>query len=99
MFSGWEINGKSLDEYWEYCLSGLSRNSNGNELQRLVETLKKAYDYYTKDNYQFEHFKKLWEELELWENGEENIQLTCAPSDKVPLSQQEGKRRRDAREG
>lgn len=89
VFSGWETNEKSLDEYWEYCLSGLNSNSKGNELQQLVEILKNVYDNYTQKNYQFEHFRKLWEGL--WENGEENIQSTCALQIKYLCHSRKGK--------
>lgn len=91
IFASCEINGKSLDEYWGCCLSGLNRNSKVHELHRLVEVLGKVYDSYTKDNYQFEHFRKLWEDLELWGNGEENIQLTCALQIKYLCHSRKGK--------
>lgn len=78
VFSGWKTSGKSLDEYWKCCLSGLDKNSKRNKLQELAGTLKNVYDDYIKNNYQFENFRKLWEEMKLWEDGEENIQLTCA---------------------
>lgn len=83
--------GRSLDEYWEYCLSGLDRNSKKKELQDLIKALKNVYDNYTQNNYQFEHFRKLWEELKLWENGEENTQLTCALQIKYLCHSRKGK--------
>lgn len=91
LFGDWETGERSLDEYWEYCLSGLNRNSKGTELQGLVDTLKNVYDNYTQNNYQFEHFRKLWEELKLWEEGEENIQLTCALQIKYLCHSRKGK--------
>lgn len=78
LFKNWKTDGKSQDEYWELCITGLRKSSNENKLQESVEKLKQIYDAYTENNYQFENFRKLWEELKLWEEGEENIQLTCA---------------------
>ena len=91
LFSDWETDGKSQDEYWEHCLSGLRNSSNENKLQESVEKLKQIYDAYTENNYQFENFRKLWEELKLWEEGEENIQLTCALQIKYLCHSRKGK--------
>lgn len=91
MFRDLETNGRSLDECWEHSLCALKNNSNEEKLCVLVEKLKDVYDEYTKNNYQFEHFRKLWEELQLWEEGEENIQLTCALQIKYLCHSSKGK--------
>lgn len=91
IFNGWKTSGKSLEDYWKMCLADLSKHSNEDELQKLAEVLKNVYNDYTQNNYQFEHFRKLWEELKLWGREEENIQLTCALQIKYLCHSRKGK--------
>lgn len=91
LFSDCETSDTNLDVYWERCLDGLSKNSNRDEFQCLTDKLKDSYDKYTKSNYQFDHFRKLWGELKLWNEGEETVQLTCALQIKYLCHSKKGK--------